>query len=78
MSNGVRTAGWLADFPLSGTISWFLRLSLGGRSTAAALVLLAGVVLATRPFHQFAQHDAAMHVGSSVAVALLEGPIGAL
>jgi hypothetical protein len=71
MSYGVRTAGWIADFPLSGTISWFLRLCLGGYAAAATLVLLAGAVLATRPFRQFAQHDPAMRVGSSVALLVL-------
>jgi uncharacterized membrane protein len=71
MSYGVRTAGWIADFPLSGTISWFLRLCLGGPIPAVALVLFAGVALATRPFRQFAQHDPAMHVGSSVALLAL-------
>jgi hypothetical protein len=29
MSYGLRTAGWIADFPLSDTIDWFLRLWLG-------------------------------------------------
>ena len=71
MSGGARTAGWIADFPLSGTISWFLRLFLGGRAPAAALVLFVGVALATRHFRHFALHDPAMHVGSSVALLAL-------
>ena len=71
MSYGVRTAGWIANFPLSATISWFLRLCLGGYPAAAALVLFAGAAIATRPFRQFVRHDPPMHVGSSVALLAL-------
>jgi hypothetical protein len=71
MSYGVRTAGCIADFPVSGTISWFLRLCLGGYDAAAALILVADVALATRPFRQFAQHDPAILVGSSVTLLAL-------
>jgi hypothetical protein len=71
MSYGARTAGWIADFPLSGTISWFLRLCLGGPVPAVALVLFASVALATRHFRHFARHDPATRVGSSVALLAL-------
>jgi uncharacterized membrane protein len=75
MSYGYRTAGWIADFPLSGTISWFLRLWLGGDASAAALMLLAGVALASRQFRQFARQDPAMHVGASLALLTLRAAV---
>jgi hypothetical protein len=64
-------AGWIADFPLAGTISWFLRLCLGGLAPAAVLVLFAGAALATQHFRRLAQHDPALHVGFSVALLVL-------
>jgi uncharacterized membrane protein len=71
MSYGIRSAAWIANFPLSATISWFIRLCLGGYAAAAVLALFAGVVIATRPFRQFIRHDPAMHVGLSVVLLAL-------
>jgi hypothetical protein len=71
MSYGTRMAGWIADFPLAGTISWFLRLCLGGLAPVAVLVLFAGAALATQHFRRLAQHDPALHVGFSVALLVL-------
>jgi hypothetical protein len=71
MSDGIGTAGWIADFPLAGTVSWFLRLCLGGFAPVAALALFAGAATATRHFRRFARHDPALRVGSSVALLAL-------
>jgi 4-amino-4-deoxy-L-arabinose transferase-like glycosyltransferase len=68
MVDGIRMSAWIADFPLSSTISWFLRLCLGGAVPAAALMLFAGAMLATPGFGRFARHDAAMRVGLSLAL----------
>jgi len=71
VSRGAQLAGWIAEFPLAGTASWFLRLSLGGFVPAAALALFSCVIVATPGFRSFARDNPALRVGSSTTALVL-------
>jgi hypothetical protein len=66
MSYGVRMSAWIADFPVSATISWFTRLWLGGTPALIGAMTIAAACLMTPSFRAFARRDAACRVALSL------------
>jgi mannosyltransferase len=67
MSYGVRTSAWIADFPASAAISWFIRLWLGGTPAFIGCMGIAATLLAMPGFRAFARREAACWLGPSLA-----------
>jgi hypothetical protein len=62
MSSGARLSAWIADFPVSTAISWFLRLWLSGTPGLIGVATIATACLAMSNFGAFARRNAACQV----------------
>jgi len=66
MSHGVGMSAWIADFPASATISWFIRLWLGGTSALIGTATITAAYVLMPGFAAFAHRDAAFRVALSL------------
>jgi len=62
MSYGMRMSGWIADFPVGATVSWFIRLSLGGTAGVLGAAAIAGTFSPMPSFRAYARRAAAWRV----------------
>jgi mannosyltransferase len=67
MSNGARTSAWIADFPTATTISWFIRLCLGGTPALIGCTAVAATLLSMPGFRTFAWRECACWLGPLLA-----------
>ena len=67
MSYGVLTSAWIADFPAGATISWFMRLWLGGTPALIGCMAIAGTLLSMPGFRAFAWRESACWLGPLLA-----------
>ena len=63
MSDGVRMSAWIADFPAGATISWFMRLWLGGKPALIGCMAIAATLLSMPGFRAFAWRESACWLG---------------
>lgn len=68
MTYGMRTSTWIADFPASATIAWFLRLWLSGTPALIGCMAIAATLLSMSGFRTFARREAACWLGPSLAL----------
>lgn len=68
MSYGVRVSAWIADFPASATIAWFLRLWLGGTPAFIGWLAMAAALLSMPGFRAFARRDVACRLGPALTL----------
>jgi hypothetical protein len=67
MSYGTRMSAWIGEFPTSATISWFVRLWLGGKAALLGGVAIAAALLSLPGFRAFARGEAACWLGPALA-----------
>jgi uncharacterized membrane protein len=71
MSYGLRVSAWIADFPPSATLLWFLRLWVGGMPALISGAAMIALLLPLTGFRVVAARSAALGVGGALALITL-------